>query len=392
MSLQLINHSSDLKRLRDEGYEVEILGGYVLVHQVPYLNNNKEVKRGTLVSELVLANSNTAASPQDHVIHFTGENPCEVDGMVISAIQHVNATRTLREGITVNHSFSNKPPGGYPNYYEKFKRYADVISAPAKYLHPELTEKTYKVIPSEVEESVFKYIDTNSSRANIDVINSKFNGQKVAIIGIGGTGAYVLDLVAKTPVQEIHLFDGDYFLQHNAFRYPGAASVDDLEKKWMKADYFADVYSRMHNGVIPHCYYVNDSNYHELDQMDYVFICVDKNRVRKGLMDYLLYKGISFIDVGLGVNVVDDKLIGTTRVTAGTSSKSDHLKDRVSEVDDNNNEYSTNIQIADLNSLNASFAVIKWKKMSGFYQDLIEEHHSAYSINVSKIFNEDRTA
>ncbi|TPE41532.1 ThiF family adenylyltransferase [Pontibacter mangrovi] len=392
MSQQLINHSPDLKRLRDEGYEVEVLGGYLLIHQVPYLNDIGEVKRGTLVSDLVLINNTTVDKPKDHVIHFIGENPCNVGGTVISAIQYVSTTRALREGITVNYSFSNKPQGGYPNYYEKFKRYAEVISAPAKYLHPDLTEKTFKVIPSRNEESVFKYIDTNSSRANIDIINSKFKGQKVAIIGIGGTGAYVLDLVAKTPVQEVHIFDGDHFLQHNSFRSPGAASVEDLDEKWMKAKYFADIYSKMHNGITPHPYYVDGSNYHELDQMDYVFLCVDKNRVRKGIMDYLLHKGIPFIDVGLGVNVVDDKLIGTTRVTAGTPSKNDHLKDRVSEVDDENNEYSTNIQIADLNSLNASLAVIKWKKMCGFYQDLIEEHHSAYSINVSKIFNEDRTA
>jgi tRNA A37 threonylcarbamoyladenosine dehydratase len=47
---------------------------------------------------------------------------------------------------------------------------------------------------------------------------------------MGGTGSYILDLVAKTAVMEIHLFDGDDFNQHNAFRAPGAASLEDLEK------------------------------------------------------------------------------------------------------------------------------------------------------------------
>ncbi|WP_318271316.1 ThiF family adenylyltransferase [Sphingobacterium cellulitidis] len=46
----------------------------------------------------------------------------------------------------------------------------------------------------------------------------KLERQKIAIIGLGGTGAYILDMVAKTPVKEIHLFDGDSFDQHNAFR------------------------------------------------------------------------------------------------------------------------------------------------------------------------------
>ena len=33
-------------------------------------------------------------------------------------------------------------------------------------------------------------------------------------------------------------------------------------------------------------------------------------------------------------------------------------------------DYERNIQIADLNALTASMAVIRWKKFSGFYQDL----------------------
>lgn len=54
-------------------------------------------------------------------------------------------------------------------------------------------------------------------RANINFINDKFKGMRIGIIGLGGTGSY-LDLVAKTPVDEILLFDDDEFLLHNAFR------------------------------------------------------------------------------------------------------------------------------------------------------------------------------
>jgi tRNA A37 threonylcarbamoyladenosine dehydratase len=50
----------------------------------------------------------------------------------------------------------------------------------------------------------------------------------------GGTGSYVLDFVAKTPVKEIHLFDGDIFDQHNAFRAPGAPSGEELEQRLKK--------------------------------------------------------------------------------------------------------------------------------------------------------------
>ena len=60
----------------------------------------------------------------------------------------------------------------------------------------------------------------------------------VAIAGPGGTGSYVLDLVAKTPVRDIHLFDGDSFMSHNAFRAPGAASLEELRALPKKVDYF----------------------------------------------------------------------------------------------------------------------------------------------------------
>jgi tRNA A37 threonylcarbamoyladenosine dehydratase len=82
-----------------------------------------------------------------------------------------------------------------------------------------VTAKTFTVVDAEEEETVFKYIDTASSRAEINLIARKLELGKIAIVGLGGTGAYVLDLVAKTPVREIHLFDGDTFFQHNAFRF-----------------------------------------------------------------------------------------------------------------------------------------------------------------------------
>ncbi len=392
MSQQLINHSPDLKRLRDEGYEIEVRGGYLLIHHVPFVDRNKQIQYGILVSTITLSNNSRTGTPDNHVIHFIGDNPCEIDGTVITAIQHSNATSVLNNQITVNRSFSNKPPAGYPDYYEKVKRYADIISAPAKYLDSSVTERTFKVITDNSNETVFQYIDTNASRANIEMINSRLTGQKIAIVGLGGTGAYILDMIAKTPVKEIHLFDGDTFDQHNAFRSPGAASIGELNDNPKKAAYYQKLYSNMHKFIYVHDYYVRKENVQELYHMDYVFVCVDKNAVRKMITDYLVSVGVAFSDVGLGVNIVDDKLIGAVRVTTATREKNDHLPLRIFPEDADNNEYASNIQIAELNALNAIFAVIKWKKINGFYVDLEHEHHSSYSIGVSKIFNEDVTA
>lgn len=54
MSLKLINLNPCLKKLQDEGYELEIRDGFLMVHSVPYVNSNKEVLKGTLITNLVL--------------------------------------------------------------------------------------------------------------------------------------------------------------------------------------------------------------------------------------------------------------------------------------------------------------------------------------------------
>ncbi|MES2516083.1 MAG: ThiF family adenylyltransferase [Bacteroidota bacterium] len=389
---QLIISSPDLKQLRTEGYEIEYKGGYLLIHHIPYINSSRELKYGILVTELTLANNSTTARPHNHVIHFIGDHPCDREGQIITQISHSSQNKRLYDGVVTNHSFSNKPADGYPDYYQKVSTYAGIISAPAKSLDKNVTEKTFRVLNNLSEDDVFQYVDTNSSRAEINLVNSKFIGQKVAVIGLGGTGAYILDLVSKTPVKEIHLFDGDKFHQHNAFRSPGAASNEDLNKLMDKVEYYFDKYSKMHKFIIPHSEYVTEDNFESLRSMSYVFICVDKNEARKKIIDTLLLMGIPFFDVGLGVNLVDDKLIGMVRTTTGTPTSNAHLPSRIPEGDDENNEYATNIQIADLNALNAVLAVLKWKKMSGFYQDLKEEHHSTYSINVAQLLNADTTA
>ena len=54
------------------------------------------------------------------------------------------------------------------------------------------------------------------------------------------------------------------------------------------------------------------------------------------------------------------------------------------------NDYAHNIQIADLNALNAALAVIRWKKLCGFYTDQEHEHSSTYMVGGNHIVNDDR--
>lgn len=85
MSLKLINLNPCLKRLQDEGYELEIRDGFLMVHSVPYVNSNKEVLKGTLITNLVLVSPDVVGKPNTHQMYFNGEHPCHPDGRILTA-------------------------------------------------------------------------------------------------------------------------------------------------------------------------------------------------------------------------------------------------------------------------------------------------------------------
>ena len=114
MSAPRISRSPDLQKLRDEGYDISIKSGHLLL-RAPYLNAQRQVKQGTLVTPLDLVGERTAR-PSSHVVSFIGEQPCHKDGSEIAQIRHAVGDQKLAEGLVVNRSFSNKPPEGYVDY------------------------------------------------------------------------------------------------------------------------------------------------------------------------------------------------------------------------------------------------------------------------------------
>jgi tRNA A37 threonylcarbamoyladenosine dehydratase len=185
-------------------------------------------------------------------------------------------------------------------------------------IDPNATARTFRIVEDEDPDSPFVYPDTASSRAGVATLMARFGGQRLAIVGCGGTGGYVLDQVAKTPVKEIHLFDGDDFLSHNAFRAPGAASLEELNARPKKVAYLHAVYSRMKRGIVPHEYFITEANVEELRGLDFVFLCMEGGAVKRVIVDRLTEWGIPFIDVGLGLKKGDQGLTGILRVTTST--------------------------------------------------------------------------
>jgi hypothetical protein len=394
MSQRLISRNDDLRQLRDEGYEVSIRNGYLLIGHVPFRDAAGEVAYGTLVSMLTMSGE-TTSPPDDHRMWLVGGLAHGLSGAPIAGA----ATMTITETMTTDCMLSRKPIENgqiraYRDYYEKVTVYIDLVSEAALAIDPSATAITHPVIPDDDEESVFNYIDTASSRAGITVISQKLKIDKVAIVGLGGSGSYILDFLAKTPVKEIHVFDGDGFFQHNAFRSPGAPSTEDLEQKLSKVEHFARLYAPMRAGIIPHEYFIDETNVEELAQMNFVFVAADSGTAKTLLATRLVEFSVPFIDIGMGLQLYDGggSLGGQLRTTTGTPSKRDHLAQRISfaEEADGDDVYATNIQVAELNALNAALAVAKWKKLVGFYFDDEHEHHSTYVVNGNAMVNDER--
>ena len=387
MSPEPFSRSPDLKRLRDEGYFVQIRGGLLVMREVPYVHERKEVLTGTLISSLNMAGDQTRA-PDTHVVHFDGDYPCDVDGNPIQGISHRSRNTDLGHGLMARHSFSSKPEGGYADYHHKMTSYANILSGPAEVLRPGVSPRTFRE-PEDEEDSVFNYTETTSDRVGIGALTEKLRDERVAIIGLGGTGSYVLDFVAKAPVREIRLFDDDEFLQHNAFRSPGAPTLNTLREAPKKVEYLKGIYSNMHRGIDAHAVELDTSSIHLLDGVTFAFLCMDAGESKRLIVRKLEETGAPFIDVGMGLELDDGSLGGILRVTASTPKKRDHVhQGRIPFAGGGKDDiYASNIQVADLNALNAVLAVVKWKKIRGFYRDLEREHHCTYTTDGNALDN-----
>lgn len=378
MSAVVINLNPDLKRLQDEGYELDVREGCAIIHGIPYLDSNRSIQHGILVSPLNMS-GDTVNYNGDHTIFFQGSIPYRSNGERLDAVFNSLQNASFA-GVSIDMMFSNKPSGGYQNYYDKFTRYIHILSAEAQAVDAAAIAETFKKVVSS-DEGVFNYADTNASRGGIMDVTDKLKQHKIGIIGLGGTGAYILDQIAKTPVAEIHLFDGDFFCQHNAFRAPGAPCVDVFGQQPYKADYFKSIYGNMHRHILSHPYYLDEDNVEELGSLDFVFIAMDSGNCKQVIIDFLRTHSISFIDTGIGIVRTEVSLIGTTRSTLSIQGNTQTADLHISYAEADKDLYQSNIQTADLNAFCALSAVIQWKKHLEFYRDDTHLDNSVYHTN-----------
>lgn len=389
MLIELASHNEDISRLLDKGYALRVDGdgGYLVVRDIPYLDAQQALQWGAFVTKLVDVDKKRVRQ-DDHQVYFAGSVPHGLDGQPIPNLAGGPCTMPLNKtDVVVQRSFSNKPPEGFPNFFDKIEHYVSLIAGPAMSLH-ETSPLTFQVDHDVVADSVFKLRDTLTSRAELGDLAVRFKQDVVAVIGLGGTGAYLLDFLVKTPVKEIRGFDGDAYFVHNAFRSPGRLQDEELGKP--KADVFRQRYENFREGLTVKRLYITEESAHELAGVTFAFVCVDKGTARAEIFALLIRLNIPFIDVGMGLNRARGPLAGALRVTYYSAETATQVRDmQLAELADHPDDvYRTTVQISELNALNACLAVIRFKQIRGFYADDSAAYHLLMSVEDLRILTE----
>ena len=391
---QLVSHNDDLRRLVERGYAIAIDGGYLIVRDVPYLDDQRQLQLGAFVAKLDFVDKLNVRQ-DDHQVWFAGSVPHGLDGKPIRNLAGGPTTLPLGDtssDVVVQRRFSNKPmtTGRFADFFDKIESYVTIVSGPAMELYG-VNPYTFRTVEN-MPDSVFKFRDTLTSRAEITDLASKFADDVVAVIGLGGTGGYVLDFLVKTPVRQIRAFDFDVLHVHNAFRSPGRLDESELAKP--KAETYGARYENFRHGLKVEQKFIDSSSDAELDGVTFAFVCVDKGSARSGIFDVLISKRIPFIDVGMGLNRKRGPVNGMMRATYYSAENAQRVREmRLAEMSDPPDDiYRTNIQISEINAMNACLAVIRFKQLRGFYFEEVPYYQLLVDIGDLKVVGESELA
>ena len=215
-------------------------------------------------------------------------------------------------------------------------------------------------------ERVFKFEIEGEDSREMKAWRNRARGQRVAIVGLGGVGLWILDLMSKTYVKEIRIWDGDVIEGRNLLRAPGWAGQDAIGKN--KAQYFGEHYQRMREGISIHAeYWQPDDHSDVLRDLDFVFVAIDKEATRTALCSSLEELGIPFIDVGMGIELRKGQVRGSCQVFFSGEDPG-RWRIGIPTVEGAGEEDYYDLQLADMGGLNAALAVGTWRRHIGQYE------------------------
>ena len=360
----LASHNPFVKELEDDGYDVDFVNGYLVIYGLPYLDKDGALKHGDWISPVDLKDW-VIDTPSTHQAWFRGGRPHDRNGRQLGLGIAENKV-TVSGDFVAGYSFSFKllesgQARQYLSFEEKVRTYLHAITAPAMAAYPEATPLRAIEKKAAAQGSPLRFPDTLSSRYNINDVSSILRGKKVGIVGLGGTGSYILDFLARTHLEQIALFDDDKVHVHTIFRMPGFIP---RAIGGNKVDALAQQYGNWHGGIVPVAERITSQNVERLRELDFVFVSVDDGPARRSIVDWLTSQAIPFVDCGMGLNRSPVGLNGTVRITGTDRAAYERTVDTAYLPTSNakEDEYRRQAQIAELNALNAALAVIRFKQ------------------------------
>jgi molybdopterin/thiamine biosynthesis adenylyltransferase len=360
---ELVSHNPILKDLDELGYQLDFVGGYLIIYGLPYLDQEGALKYGDWVSQVDLIDA--VIDPSKHQAWWRGDRPRDQTKREIR-LGGGPGRVTVAPNFVTDHSFSFKLQENgvsrlYRSFEEKVQTYLDAITAPARAAYPDGPLSRGIDIKAAAQGSPLRFPDTMSANYNINDVSSLLRAKKVAIIGLGGTGSYILDFIARTHLERITLFDDDKVHVHTIFRIPGFIPRAIGEPK---VDALARQYGQWHAGLDPVPERITPENIERLADFDFVFVSVDDGPSRLTIVDWLTTKGIPYVDCGMGLTRSVVGLSGFVRIAAGDRQAFERNVNtaRLPVENPKDDEYRKQAQIAELNALNAAMAVVRFKQ------------------------------
>ncbi|BAR63596.1 hypothetical protein ACVIQT_009819 [Bradyrhizobium diazoefficiens] len=313
---ELASRNPFVRDLEELGYHLDFVGGYFVIYRLPYLDEEGRLKYGDLASTLDLNGAVIDPPTNNHQVWWRGTRPFDQQKRQIRLGGGVHQV-TVAPDLITDQSFSfklqeNGTNRDYRSFEEKVQTYLDAITAPAMAAYPEATPLGGIAVKAAAQGSPLRFPDMMSSRYHMNDVSSLLRGKRVAVIGLGGTGSYILDFVARTHLDRISLFDDDKVHVHTIFRIPGFI-LDAIGS--FKVDALARQYGNWHSGIEPVPERITSANIDCLAGFDFVFVSVDDGPARKLIVDWLSARGIPYVDCGMGLDRSLVGLSGFVRIT-----------------------------------------------------------------------------
>lgn len=358
-------------------FDIEVESDVVRAVRVPCLFKGGVVGTCTIEASCdpVTGKPNNRTGGDVHAVKITIDG--EYDGLVYNADGSPIGNYVGGDGRTWSNISIKKGWQGSP---QKDATASDLVHRYTKHIVGAVWAVGRSETASPENANPFKIPYTFEARADMVQVQDKIRNQRIAIIGLGGTGAYTLDLIAKTPVAEIHTLDNDHMDWHNFIRAPGAPTQKEIELRHegslQKVDYYDPKYKSLRGGIYMHAIRVDSKptldDFLANHPIDFAFVCIDQLTDSESTRQDAVYSGLSeagvpFIDSGVSITVENYSVTGAV-TTSFFEPGSEEWKNIIpnGRVEGDVDGY-RNIQLPEVNSLAAALAVMEWRRRTDQY-------------------------